>query len=370
MRPAVPQYVTRVTRDFGDAPPGHRFGLYFAVWSADWSVLKEKKSDALRQTLKLPEGSVQQLEALGRRQEHIFAGCSEESRLAVTAISTSPLATGLGIEHPLENGFAFLNPYGLAYLPGSSIKGVLKRAAKELASELLESDRHGWTPDCIDGLFGPEVNDGDAAAPRNRGALIFWDCIPRPADDSLGMDVMTPHYGDYYQGKSTPHDAGQPNPIVFLVVPPGSRFGFHVTCDTHRLSQELRTAWKRLTQGAFLYAFDWLGFGAKTAVGYGAMRLLEKGDADSTRSAAQAEISKCEWVDQTIAQLARERNEKPQVILRGRLLAEAWQRIEDAALKQRALDDIRGRWQREGWWDNPPGKAAKQAKTIYAPGSA
>lgn len=366
MRPAVPQYVPR---DFGDAPPGHRFGLYFAVWNADWSVLKEKKSDALSQTLRLPETSVQQLDALCRRQRHIFADYSEESRLDITAISTSPLATGLGIEHPLENGFAFLNPYGLTYLPGSSVKGVLRRAAEELASELLESDRHGWTPARIDALFGPQVNDSDSDVPRNRGTIAFWDCLPRPADDSLGMDVMTPHYGDYYQGKSTPHDAGQPNPIVFLVVPPGSRFAFHITCETHRLSQDLRTEWRRLTQTAFQYAFDWLGFGAKTAVGYGAMQLLKEVDADSATSAAQRQTSKCEWVDQAIAQIARQHNAKPQDVLRGRLLAEAWQRIEDPALKQRALDDIRDRWQQHGWWDHPPAKAAKHAKAIYAPGA-
>ncbi len=83
---------------------------------------------------------------------------------------------------------------------------------------------------------------------------------------------MTPHYGDYYKGESTPHDSGQPIPIVFLVVPERAEFSFHLTCDTRRLPEPLPATWQDLMRAAFAHAFDWLGFGAKTAVGYGAMK--------------------------------------------------------------------------------------------------
>ena len=58
---------------------------------------------------------------------------------------------------------------------------------------------------------------------HRRGALAFWDVIPRP--QSLDVEVMTPHYSHYYQaseheGSVTPHDSGKPNPITFLVIPP------------------------------------------------------------------------------------------------------------------------------------------------------
>jgi CRISPR-associated protein Cmr6 len=43
-----------------------------------------------------------------------------------------------------------------------------------------------------------------------------------------------------------------------------------------RLNENLRKDWKALLQDAFKYAFDWLGFGAKTAVGYGAMKGQEE----------------------------------------------------------------------------------------------
>ena len=50
------------------------------------------------------------------------------------AQAIAPFTTGLGNEHPLENGFAFLSPYGVPYLPGSGVKGVLRQAARELVS--------------------------------------------------------------------------------------------------------------------------------------------------------------------------------------------------------------------------------------------
>ena len=285
---AVPRYVGA---RFDDCPPGHRFGLYFQVWRNDWSLDKKGKGAALKQTLSLPPHAQKTLAALRSRQSILLDTIPSNARLSIEAKSTAPFATGLGQEHPLENGFAFLNPYGLPYLPGSSIKGVLRRAAEELASESIEADRKAWTQDAITALLGLESKDREKN--HHRGALTFWDALPDLAKQSMGMEVMTPHHGDYYRGDATPHDAGQPNPIVFLVVPAGSVFTFHITCDTTRLSQELTATWKDLMRAAFEHAFDWLGFGAKTAVGYGAMeRQIEpeqhaQPKAESTRVAPE-----------------------------------------------------------------------------------
>lgn len=278
MRAAVPKYIGH---DFADCPPGHRFGLYFPIWGINWEIEGQRKSEALKQTLGLPRHSQDTLKALRQRQAILLDTFPETARLSIEARSTSPFATGLGMEHPLENGFAFLNPYGLPYLPGSSIKGVLRRAAQELAEELIEEDRKGWTREAITALFGLESEGGQKE--HARGALTFWDALPKPEGDSLGMDVMTPHYSGYYKGDTTPHDAGQPNPIVFLVVPAGSEFSFHVTCDVARLSQELIASWQDLMRAALEHAFAWLGLGAKTAVGYGAMQRDEQAEREAER---------------------------------------------------------------------------------------
>ncbi|PZP50172.1 MAG: hypothetical protein DI596_15265, partial [Azospira oryzae] len=81
-------------------------------------------------------------ESLSERQNKL-AEQAASSIYTISALATAPFTTGLGNEHPLENGFAFLWPYGLPYLPGSGVKGVVRRAAEELASGQWEEDR-GW----------------------------------------------------------------------------------------------------------------------------------------------------------------------------------------------------------------------------------
>lgn len=264
MGAAVPDYVGQ---DFSDAPPGHRFGLYFDAWDQQWKIPASEKREALKRLAPLNTNSQKLLNHLRARQKAV-ADLLGDSVWRLPAQSTSPFMTGTGMEHPLENGFAFLNPYGLPYLPGSGVKGVLRRAVELLAAGEF-GDRQNWDADAIDALFGNEPQSGDTETARNRGALMFWDVLPELAGNSLKVEIMTPHYGDYYQGNTTPHDSGQPNPIVFLALPPNSRFEFFVQCNRAALPESLRSTWQALLESAFQHAFDWLGFGAKTAVGYG-----------------------------------------------------------------------------------------------------
>lgn len=258
---AVPHYVT-TAGGFADCAPGHRFNLYFEIWERDWKFDKTGKADALRKTLSChPVTGL--LEGVRLRQRTLAEALPDDRCHVVEARSTSPFSSGLGLEHPVENGFAFLSPYGLAYLAGSGVKGVLRKAAEELRDE----DVAEISSAVIDALFGHE-SDSD---PR-RGALTFWDVFPKPANESLAVEIMTPHFDHYYQNGGTPHDAGKPNPIPFLAVPAGSDFRFVVTCEPALLGDAVVPAqWKHLLDKIMRHAFDWLGFGAKTSVGYGAM---------------------------------------------------------------------------------------------------
>ena len=315
---AVPAYLGT---DFRHASPGMRFGMYLKLWGVNrrthellWEtfdvgfeirgrdhqereVKYENKVAALSDAKRITDNDRQVMSALFERQRQIFGtGATSEVSLRLDALSTAPFTTGLGNEHPLENGFAFLNPYGLPYLPGSGIKGVLRQAARELACGDW-GDPRGWSEDrCyplmvrgkpvldsrkqpvmlsqLDVLFGRETPSGESE--HVRGALSFWDVIPQIKGDSLLVEIMTPHQTHYYQNGATPHESGQPNPISFLTVPPGSAFTFHVCCDLALLERRApdlarEGRWKALLEAAFAHAFDWLGFGAKTAVGYGAM---------------------------------------------------------------------------------------------------
>ena len=297
---AVPAYLGK---DFSSASPGLRFGMFLPLWGVDsrsgellWTThdinyrstgpqnqerrFEDKnKTPALAKALRLNPSDVAAMAALVQRQAALAAPLTTQARLlTLHAVAVAPFTTGLGNAHPLENGFAFLNPYGLPYLPGSGVKGVLRQSARELADRLWGDDQ-GWTPATIDALFGTTGDDTDAQgnAILKRGALSFWDVLPQIAGDALQVEVMTPHQTHYYQSGDSPHESGQPNPINFLTVPPGSKFVFHVQCNLPLLSRlapalAQQDRWQHLMTAALVHAFQWLGFGAKTAVGYGAMR--------------------------------------------------------------------------------------------------
>ena len=263
-----------VGQDFSDCPPGHRFCLYFRVWNAQWGLDKEEaKTLALREVLRLPQNAKDLMQALGERQQAMALALPAGQCCVIEAKSTAPFATGLGLQHPIENGFAFLSPYGLPYLAGSGVKGVLRRAAEELeiAAPLIAT------------LFGAE--DAKTADAAHRGALSCWDVLPQ--FDAMTVEIMTPHQSGYYLGNESPHEAGKPTPISFLALPADATFRFVLRFDPGLVPETERAAladWQALVLRTATHAFDWLGFGAKTAVGYGAM----KQDADTGKRREEA----------------------------------------------------------------------------------
>ena len=289
---AIPAYISSTGKDsFKDAAPGHKFLGYFRNWQgldgdpfapykgkarligqippgpqkrAANDQLKSEFDAVLNEVCSLPKTSTAQVASLRDRQ-HALIKHYGANGYRISTLSTAPFATGLGNEHPIENGFAFLTPYGLPYLAGSGVKGILRRAMQEL----MDDGEAGFTDVAINALFGPEeVKQPEDA---QRGALDFWDVFPNPASGKLVVEIMTPHYGKYYQGDEAPHDSGAPVPVSFLAVPAKSNFDFHVVCHVARLPAALQSQWRDLLDGAFKHAFEWVGFGAKTSVGYGAM---------------------------------------------------------------------------------------------------
>ena len=382
--PAVPQNVSRLYGEAkrGDAPlpPGYLFNLYFEIWKTNsWEIEDDgpAKQQALQSVAALT-GFNEMQSMLCERQKSLAASIDKGSRLTVSARATAPFVTGTGLEHPVENGFSFLLPYGLPYLAGSSVKGVLRKAAEDMAAT-PEKDVTGErriTPQVIEALFGTDNQDPrfSTLEPHElkRGALTFWDVHPvaPKGHPLLRVDMMAPHHGDYLQGADktkTPHGSEQVIPISFLTIAKGSHFYFTVTCDVARLrnqlgKQELETDWKCLVNSLFLDAFSFLGFGAKTSVGYGAMTKLNGAAAnDPAESQEPAHVSAGkQWVEQAIGRL---KTRQIQDVLFNKVLAEAWHALADGEEKEQALKCIQSRWGER--WKNPGGKGARKALAIY-----
>ncbi len=209
---------------------------------------------------------------------------SQYEIITVTAKLNSPLVTGIGESHPHEISMVFDHNIGIPYIPSSGIKGIV-RFAHTLG--LLNSITEEKIQD--DGSFDDEAKETHIPAlfgtQTNRGSVIFLDAYPETVP-SLHIDIMNPHYGDYYSDESNkkpPGDYLNPTPIKFLTVAKGSVFVFRSLVDkknTHLL-EKVKTAYS----GALTEE----GVGAKTALGYGIFEVLKETEPDSIQKILQAE---------------------------------------------------------------------------------
>lgn len=111
------------------------------------------------------------------------------------------------------------------------------------------------------------------------GLCIFFDAVLSglPRSQLFEVDVMTPHYPDYYssEGKEAPSDDQGPNPIQFITVAEGTRFGFAFDIQPKQLSGEDTQALTEAVANWLQSGVSELGAGAKTHAGYGLFRILK-----------------------------------------------------------------------------------------------
>ncbi len=102
-----------------------------------------------------------------------------------------------------------LRPYSVPWIPGSSLKGAMRAVASE---KLAEGE--------VIELFGSK---------ESRGKLVVFGGFPTPDNEGLlTLDVMTPHYKEYYEGRGDrpPHEFSNPVPVKFPAVKEGVTFKF------------------------------------------------------------------------------------------------------------------------------------------------
>jgi len=169
-----------------------------------------------------------------------------------------PMIIGMGLNHPIENGMLFHHTLGVPYLPGSSVKGLVRAWAEQWG---------GVNEDELFRIFGSKNRSQDKDSAENTdtqvGSVIFFDALPIESV-TLKADIMTPHYPAYYssKGATPPADNQDPNPIPFLTVESGTSFQFAFKAN----KSDVKTVMEWLEA-----ALGNLGAGAKTAVGYGRM---------------------------------------------------------------------------------------------------
>jgi len=237
------------------------------------------------------------------------------------------MIAGLGKKGSLEVGFTF-HRYGYPYLPGSSLKGLTRayglleiaiavepaikaKNEKEPLSKLDEFLSCEEQLKFEEGFktYNPNADVLEMATAfrqifgttESAGKAIFFDAIPSAKfSPRLELDIMNPHYPDYYKEMGTkdpkayPTNWQSPIPVQFLTVASGSVFRFAIGWrrspedgkDNSEKKKEKWNGWfkgeqinqkakdesprliklaRRWLQGGLLE----LGAGGKTSAGYG-----------------------------------------------------------------------------------------------------
>jgi len=233
-----------------DSHAGLWYDRFFNQYDKDWSVGDSGKINWIKTVTSSPVGQETQLEEGCLRQRLV---CESQGGTSMVMSSQWHFVAGMGNNHPVENGFAWHHTLGVPYLTSAAVKGML-RAWCEVWQ--------GFDAEKIKQWFGDTEQSGE---------VLFFDALPtKPVQ--LKADIMTPHYGDWYakgdeapkrDGSNVPADWHDPVPIPFLVVDKGQSFQF---CLAKRAGSKVNLA--DVSQ-ALTDALQWLGAGAKTAVGYG-----------------------------------------------------------------------------------------------------
>lgn len=246
------------------------------------------------------------------------------------------LLTGTGRSHPVENGFVWHPTLGVPYLPGSSIKGLIGQPDREM-------------------VLGSRARVG---------RVICLDAIPT-GPVKLEADVMTPHYSPWSED-NPPGDWRSPTPIPFLTVAPGAVFLLaafpRAKHDIDGVTSVGRWLEEALTDG---------GAGAKTAVGYGRMKLATGADVqwlhDIRRQSElalqsrldQQRLAQMDPLDREIEEIAsksKDPNIKPWVLWLKELERGRWPDPNQAkaiAQRIRAAMEADGSWRPQSHAKNP-----------------
>lgn len=244
-------------------PQGHA-GLWFDKfcdrWQPEWKIDAPAKLKWIEQTAGEVVGNRDHIRESAHRLTRLARALGGRAEVYATE---SRFVTGLGRSHPVENGFAWHPTLGTPFLPGSSVKGMVRAWAK--AEQKDQEDRKR-----ILGSLGQV------------GSVRFLDAVPM-SPVSLEVDVMTPHYGGW-SPKDPPGDWCSPKPIPFLTTAPGIQFVFGIvpTSATQDGDLDIVSDWLG-------NALKWAGAGAKTAVGYGRMKRDKQQERDAVLKYEQQE---------------------------------------------------------------------------------
>jgi len=207
-------------------------------------------------------------QALARQRESVTAlhsvydsqGNKKSLAVSVRAKQHGRLLMDGGRAHPLSTSLSFHPQWGVPRIAGSALKGAVLSLAKAEGADVVAA-------------MGTE-----GAASQ----VVFYEALPVDGAFTLALDVVTPHYGQYYTGNEPPSERMNPVPHSFLTVVE-TTFEFWLAVEiapadgedasqgSGKLDAKIAQALKTLDEAKKylkLVLSEW-GVGGKTSAGYG-----------------------------------------------------------------------------------------------------
>ncbi len=173
------------------------------------------------------------------------------------------MVIGLGGNTALETDLTLHSLYGLPTIPGSALKGLTRAY---VTGEIQKSEKEEDDSVDVKRIFGTQEKEG---------TVIFFDAVPNPKEKiAFAVDIMNPHYPDYYKTQEQlepiyPTNDQNPVPVTFLTIS-DTTFTFAVAPCKSENDNDAKQALAWLKDALQSY-----GIGGKTSAGYGYMQLVE-----------------------------------------------------------------------------------------------
>ena len=228
----------------------------------DGNAKHQGKDDTISMMVAFPFGSCKPL-----RESYSYSmkrwTALQESRSGVCAFfitAETKVLLGTGNANVHEFGFNCNRPWGVPYISGSTLKGLV-------SSYLARKGGDGWKRDLKNGrksdlqveLFGGVRMDGDAQS--FIGSVIFNDAwMELPKGSVFQEDIINVHHQKYYGGTGMPTGMENPVPVKIAALRAGMRFFISLE------GPDENTAF---VKKVLALALKEEGLGGKTAVGYG-----------------------------------------------------------------------------------------------------
>ena len=306
------------------------------------------------------------------REKVRFFSCTVDWRLIV----------GLGNESVYETSMTLHHIYGIPYIPGQAVKGLLRSwliSAKFSDNDMGEFDMENAEKRALKNktfcdMFGCP-SEGSFYKEARQGNVYFFDAFPITLNkDSIQPDIMNTHYAPYYSEKKPPADYQNPIPITFLTVQKTSFeffIGIKPGINDDVTDSQLGTGnMLDIIAESLQAALQDQGIGAKSAVGYGYFKDIAD-QTDIFRKAIEQERQEIEEaascqqseplseVDRLCQELTTLKDEN-----RGQTIFQQWDKLEGEDRKKLAAA-LKSYYQRlEKWSGKLSGKQKTKVSSI------